>query len=247
MPGFRSDNPITVILVPQGAEHQAVLKGLKQCVSVSSNKGGSICPDVVPIPIGPASVQRCLQNMQDTGDRLRPDSTILLMGLGGSLSPHLAVGTITLLERFAADWMDTQPMIQSDRQLLTELQEHLGHKAKSVEGVTSKRLISSVHQKELLYQRFNASIVDMEGYSVLQFCQTQGMSGVVLRVVSDDCIHDVPDVNNAISTEGRLRTVPLVLGLMRQPVAAVRLIRGSMIGLRVLSQVTQQLFNVSLG
>ena len=242
-----TDNPITVILVPQGAEHQAVLKGLKKGIFGSSDKRGSTYPQVIPIPIGPVPVQRYLQKIQDTGDRLHPDSTVLLMGLGGSLDPDLAVGTVTLLESCIAEWADAQPMVKSDCLLLNWLQENLEHDTKCVQGVTSQHLISSAQEKTLLHQQLKASIVDMEGYCVLQFCQAQGMKGGVLRVVSDDCVHNVPDVNNAISPEGTLRTVPLALGLMRQPIAAVRLIRGSMAGLRVLNQVTQQLFSPKSG
>ena len=77
------------ILVPQGAEYKAVCRGLS---GVKLPK-----PWVVPIPIGSKPVTHYLERWQQTEDFLTAKpSSILLMGLCGSLSPQLAVGDMAL-------------------------------------------------------------------------------------------------------------------------------------------------------
>lgn len=233
-----SDRDPIVILVPQGAEYQAVLRGLQR---ISTAKPESPYPVVIPIPMGPAPVS-CFLDKRHQVEPFAPNSTVLLMGLGGSLAPDLTVGAIALVDKCMADWIDAQEPLQGDRSVVAWLEAKLEHRATRVQGLTSTRLISSVREKTQLHQSFNALIVDMEGYNVLQFCQVHGLRGGIVRVVSDGCLHDVPDVNNAITAEGTLQTLPLALGFLRHPMGAMRLIRGSLTGLKILKTVTHQLF-----
>jgi len=85
-------------------------------------------------------------------------------------------------------------------------------------------------------------VVDMEGYAAWEVLQKSGMSIAMLRVVSDDSSHDIPDLTAAYDTNGSLQILPLILGLLRQPIAAKRLISGAMEGLKVLQEVTEVLF-----
>jgi len=245
------------ILTPKGAEHQAVLKGIRKAKHHRASLQSSYSGDsklffplelirVVSLPMGPVPVKRYLESMEHRGDRIPTDSAVLLMGLGGSLVPALEIGAVTLLEQCIAGWLaeehslaEEHPGVMSDRSLIDYIQAKLERPAQLVRGVTTTQIISSVTEKSDLHQRFQASMVDMEGYSVLQFCQLQGLPGAVLRVVSDGCNENLPDVNAAISPEGYLRPLPLTLGLIRQPIATVRLIRGSIQGLRGLTQVAQ--------
>ncbi|MBV9388464.1 MAG: hypothetical protein JOZ78_18730 [Chroococcidiopsidaceae cyanobacterium CP_BM_ER_R8_30] len=64
----------------------------------------------------------------------------------------------------------------------------------------------------------------------------------MVRVVSDSCHHNIPDLTSAISPSGSLQPLPLALRLIRQPIAGTRLIRGALRGLQVLQQVTTYLF-----
>jgi hypothetical protein len=63
----------------------------------------------------------------------------------------------------------------------------------------------------------------------------------MIRVVSDDCFHDLPDLSAAFSPEGSLKPLPLAIGMARQPLAASRLIRGSLKGLSRLEKLSRQL------
>ncbi|HEY9727086.1 MAG TPA: hypothetical protein V6D50_11625, partial [Chroococcales cyanobacterium] len=69
-----------------------------------------------------------------------------------------------------------------------------------------------------------------------------GAAVAMLRVVSDDCHHDIPDLSPALSADGSMRPLPMAIAFGRQPIAATRLITGALRGLRVLEDVTTRLF-----
>jgi hypothetical protein len=118
----------------------------------------------------------------------------------------------------------------------------LKEKAYLVKGLTSDRLIHSASEKQHLGQLYNAEVVDMEGIATLAFFQKAGIAVAIVRVISDDIHHDLPNLASAISPDGALLPLPLALGMMRQPVAAIRLIQGSLHGLKVLQNTTKLLF-----
>lgn len=212
------------ILVPQGAEYQAVCRGLKSVATP---------PLVVPIPVGVAPVTRFLQQWQ----RSPIDTDVLVMGLCGSLTSKLRVGDLVLydecIDRSGAAWRCiTQPF-----------QATLNGNATCVRALTSDRILASAAEKRRLGIAHQADVVDMEGIAILKSLAQSNISITMLRVVSDDIRHDLPDLTNAISPEGRLRSLPLAWGMIRQPIAATRLIQGSLQGLRVLRQVTELLLS----
>ena len=83
----------------------------------------------------------------------------------------------------------------------------------------------------------------MEGAKVLEALEQKPAAVAILRVISDDCRHNLPDITSAISPEGSLQMFPLTISFLRRPVAAVRLIQGSLRGLQVLQGVTTELFS----
>ncbi|NEP14031.1 MAG: phosphorylase [Symploca sp. SIO2C1] len=243
------------ILVPQGAEYQAVCRGL--------SKTGSPQPQVLPIPIGYQPVTHYLEKWQKSEQFLtdtRPQ--VLLMGLAGSLSPQYNIGDIVLYQN--SIWVSNQSepslpgsdrklqlnsqtlpsAISTDSTLTTLVHHHLQEKTYLVKGLTSDRLIWSSLEKQQLSQLYQAGVVDMEGYAVLKVLNSKEVAVAMLRVISDDCYYDLPDLNCAFSPDGALKALPLAIGMIRQPLAATRLIRGSLKGLRVLQEVTADLFRV---
>lgn len=223
--------PVDIILVPQGAEHQAVLNGLRMA--------GVDDLQVLTLPMGPEPVRRRLEQIQPG---LSSPQGMLLMGLGGSLVPELSVGAVTMVEDCVASWTNGAEGLKGDRPLLDWIASRLGTEVKRVRSLTSDRLISTAQAKRALNALHHAAVVDMEGYPVLEHCQMQEIPSAVVRVVSDGCHHDVPDISGAIDENGVLNPLPLAVELMRQPIAATRLIRGSLKGLKVLERVTQTLF-----
>ncbi|MBU7585258.1 MAG: phosphorylase [Nostoc sp. TH1S01] len=215
----------TVILVPQGAEYKAVCRGLRQNTEST--------PRVLAIPVGMQSFTKYLQQW----DKQQSPAKVVVMGLCGSLSQNYAVGDVVLYQSCTY-----QGQVQEcDRTFMTQLSS-LPPKVSLVKGLTSDRVIWSATEKSCLGKTSNCDVVDMESFAALKFFQPMGVEVAVLRVVSDDCQHDIPDLTAAISADGSLQTLPLAWGLISQPIAATRLIRGSLQGLRVLERVTQALF-----
>ncbi|MBE9138960.1 hypothetical protein IQ254_17475 [Nodosilinea sp. LEGE 07088] len=252
---------IQVILVPAGAEHQAVMRGLK---------GVRSAPPVIPVPAGPTAFRACLQSWED---RARfADQEILLIGLGGSLAPRHRVGDAILLEQVlnAAGELptessdrpksslkgetlsQTQPLFkggrgdrlaQCDRTLTESLAQRL--KIPIGTGVMCDRIITTVAEKRRLGDRYQADVVDMESAVLLEAMPQAKVA--ILRVISDDCSHDLPDISGAIGPDGSLRAGTLARSFLKRPMAALNFISGSLQGLNALEQFTLALFGPASG
>ncbi len=229
-------HPIQTILVPQGSEYKAVCRGLMHLKSPK--------PLVLPIPIGSKPLIRYLKNLQETGGFPKDSQLkVLLMGLCGSLSPDYQIGDIVVYKECVYPSQDSTPLRQlCDTELTKLLSDQLKDKASLVRGLTSDRLIYSASEKQHLGQIYNTEVVDMEGFAALETLTKARIAVAMLRVVSDDSEHNLPNLNSAINTDGKLETFPLAMGMMRQPIAATRLIRGALQGLRMLQKVTTLLF-----
>lgn len=224
MPNFLPNN---TILVPQGAEYKAVCRGLRGVT-------GSI-PTVVAIPVGMKPLLKYLQQ----GRFLAPESRVLIMGICGSLSDRYTVGDIVLYQ----DCVYQGKRLECDRTFTTQLHSCLSQKASLVKSITRDRVIWSAVEKRHLGETLAADVVDMEGFTALEFFTPSGVAVAMLRVVSDNCQHNIPDLTPAINSDGSLNPFPLAMGMLRQPLAATRLIRGSLTALKVLEQVTNRLFS----
>ncbi len=228
--------PIHAVLVPQGPEHQAVCRGLRHSAPQ---------PKVIPIPVGPGPLARFLTQWRQTLGNHQQRS-VIVMGLCGSLTPRYRVGEIVIYHGCLYKTIMADKLLQTcDFELTNQIAKIL-NPAAQVKGLTSDRLIYLAQEKQQLRQEYGAEVVDMEGFVALKELAKSGVSVGMVRVVSDACDEDLPDLNQAIGPEGRLKTFPLAVGLLRQPVAAARLIQGSLTGLRVLQQVTTQLFTDSV-
>ena len=231
MPNFL---PINTILVPQGAEYKAVCRGL-------SGMTGSI-PTVAAIPVGMKPLLKYLQQSQVNGQFLAAKSRVLIMGLCGSLSDRYTVGDIVLYE----DCVYQGKRQECDRSFTAQLHSAISTQHSPlnlVKALTSDRVIWSFTEKRRLGETLAADVVDMEGFTALEFFNSAGVAVAILRVVSDDCQHDIPDLTLAINSDGSLRPLPVAIALLRQPLAATRLIRGSLKALKVLEQVTNLVFS----
>lgn len=227
---------IDTIVVPQGAEYQAVCRGLKQArrqkedlYQVEQVKN----PEVVSIPIGMNNVQQVLA---DRVFKVTKPQTVLIMGLCGSLVPQYSVGDAVL---YQSCWNLDHEYLNLDISLNTIIQQKLA--VDLVTGLTSDRLIYQSKEKQNLSQQYPVSVVDMEGYGYIKELQHRGISVAMLRVVSDDLAGNIPDLTKAIDQDGNLQGFSMAIALLQQPVAATRLIKGSLTGLKILQQITYKL------
>lgn len=227
---------IQIILVCQGAEYKAVCKGLSRIPDPK--------PAIVPMPIGSKAVLQYLTKWQAESFLEQPQPKVLVMGLCGSLNPLYGIGDIVLYQNCIYQGMELEPQIlPCDRSLTDILYARLQEKVALVTALTSDDFIYSAAQKRSLKQISSADVVDMEGASVLKALIPAGATVSMLRVVSDDCEHNFPNLAAAVSLEGSLQTMPLAIAMIRQPIAATRLIRGSLQGLKILQKVSTTLFS----
>ena len=228
------------ILVPQGAEYKAVCRGLSQIHTQT--------PAVFAIPVGSEALIKYLpQWIHSEQIRNQTPSQILVMGLCGSLNPRYTAGDIVLYENcIYRDKKGTNLIEKCNPNFTTQLYKRLGEKASSVKALTSDSVIWSATQKQQLAQKSTADVVDMEGFTTLSFFNQTNTAVAMLRVISDDCNHNIPDLSKTISPSGNIQPLPLAIAMLRQPIAATRLIQGSLKGLKALEKVTKQLFTPPL-
>jgi nucleoside phosphorylase len=220
---------INTIVVPQGAEYQAVCRGLAKA-NIDHIK-------VIAIPIGVKHITQVLANY---AQEINSSAKVLILGLCGSLADTHAVGDLVLV-RSCEDL--SHNLIDLDAELTAAIQQQLTiDQSHLVAALTSDRMINQAREKLILAQQYSATIVEMEGYGYVKELQRQGLAVAMMRVVSDDLRGDLPDLNQSIDSQGNLQTLPLAIALIKQPLAAIRLIRGSLTGLRALEAITAKLF-----
>jgi nucleoside phosphorylase len=223
---------INTIVVPQGAEYQAVCRGLAKAKVKHRIQ-------VIAIPLG---VKQMSQVLADYAAIISNSTNVLMLGLCGSLSDAYAVGD-SVVVKSCVDF--DRHLIDLDAKLTAAIQRKLSKSSIEIDlvaALTSDRIITQAQAKGMLAQKYAASIVEMEGSSFVRALTNQGKSVAMVRVISDDLRGDIPDLNQAIDSQGNLQTFPLAIALIKQPIAAIRLIRGSLTGLKVLEAITAKLF-----
>lgn len=215
---------IDTIVVPQGAEYHAVCRGLTRTNTKLQ---------VIPIPIGS---DRATDILSRYSLQLKDAKRVLILGLCGSLVATLGIGNVVVVKScYSLD----DNRLDLDRELTASLAAKLS--ASSVKALTGDRSIAQTQEKKELARRYPVSIIEMEGYGYIARLQQRNIAVAMLRVVSDDLSGNIPNLHRAIDPYGNLRAIPLAIAFCRQPVAALRLIRGSLTGLKVLEQITTQL------
>jgi hypothetical protein len=226
-----------LILVPQGAEYQAVLGAIK-------NNPHS--PVILAIPVGRLAVTRYLQDWRQNNPKFFP-AGVILMGLGGSLSAEFGLGQVVVLESCLNYQNDQANQEQySDRILTDWVEQKLGRKIRRVQGLTSDRVITDATEKQALGKRFNCQVVEMEGSAVLSFFRQLGIPATIIRVISDEVGQSLPDLSKIYNNQGQLNAIALSLALGKQPIAGYKLIVGSLKSLKTLNKITKKLLSSSI-
>ncbi len=223
-----------LILVPQGAEHQAVLRAIKKFTNP---------PYILPIPVGNLAVTRYLKSWWKSQNFDSSSvNSVILIGLAGSLSTQLGVGEVILLESCLNFQNNQAGQIQQCDRLLTDLiEQYLGDKIKLVQGLTCDRVITNSTEKQALGKTFNRQVVDMESWAVLDFFRELKIPTLIMRVISDEVDQALPNLNNIYDHEGKLQAIALAFALIRKPMAGLKLIMGSLKALKVLEQITKEI------
>ena len=215
--------PIHTILVPAGAEYKAVKRGLTNVQNA---------PQLVAIPAGPQGLEAFLCDWQVP----KPNDHLLLMGLGGSLVSKYGVGETIAIQKI---WNPvTEEIFECNAELTEWLVQQL--KITAGTGVTSDRIITSAKEKQQMGRTYSAVVVDMEGAVLLK--DLSARVGII-RVISDSCESDLPDIEEAIAPNGSLKPIQIAISFAKKPKAAIQLIKGSLMALNELEALTYRLFS----
>jgi nucleoside phosphorylase len=201
-----------VILVPQGAEFQAVRRGI----------GRSDCL-IVAIPAGLQPVQSFLAQQQWD---IRSVDRVYVLGLCGGLDPDLAIGDAVV---YAS--------CQNFAQQFWQCESGEFNNAKSVKAISSNKMVATAKEKRFVREKYSCDVVDMEGTAILAYFVGLNIPVTMLRVVSDTAAGDIPDLSAAIDSNGKLQSRQLAIGLLKEPRKGLRLVRGAIVGLRALEKL----------
>ena len=210
-----------IILVCDGDELKAVKKGFSY---------HPISKTILILPIGIKAVNKLLKQIKN--DNLQ---RVLLIGLGGSLSDKHQVGDVVIYQ--SCSYLQPEKIITKncDRSLNNLLKSKLN--ASFVKGLTTNKLVDSPQEKQLLNQQSNCTVVDMESYAVMNYFDCVS----VVRVISDNVDDFLPDLNSAITPDGKLDKLKMTIAFMKKPLKAVKLIQNALASLKKLEQVSRQL------
>jgi len=215
------------ILVPAGAEYKAVKKGVRSARTAY---------EIIAVPAGQAitGYLRQLKKAQQL------KKNVLLMGLGGGLVPDCAVGRSRLLSQV---WDASSPASKSDslscdQMLSAQIAARLPETDTAI-GAMSNQVLTTVAQKQALGDRYPAQVVDMESFSLLQTLPDHNVA--ILRIISDNCAHDLPNIAQAIRPNGSLDTTEMTIRFIQRPIAAARFIAASLKGLSQLEKIAARL------
>jgi len=227
---------LDTILVPQGSEYQAVMKGWQKKPT---------CPSILEIPVGGKAVEKALlRELMSQKIGANSPQGIIVMGLAGSLSPQLKRGQIVLY-RSCLD-LESGQLLFCDSSATGYLAEKLGHKVQLVEALSSDRVITEAEEKQNLGKRYQVQVVDMEGAAILKFFAAQQIPVVILRVISDEINQSLPDLSQVYNSAGELQTWPLTKALISQPITGFNLIRSSLYALKILEKLATELDQLSI-
>ncbi len=245
--------PVDAILVPQGAEFQAVARGLRSLAPEQR-------PRLIALAVGAGAVAQRLQEAE-TQKLLASCRHVLVMGLAGSLSPQLEVGEVVvyqdiLVPRSAAVVANLglilppegdYPDFPCDHDYTALLLQRLPG-ARSVVALSSDRLIHHAPEKLSLGQQSGAAVVDMEAIAAHHYLHhlpgrspEHALSLGMIRVISDDGQTTLPDLSPAFRADGSIDGLSMAGIFLQNPLAAVRLIQGSLQALAILEKTTTQL------
>lgn len=183
---------------------------------------------------------------------------VIVMGLCGGLSDSVTIGQVGYYlscqfhpKLLKASPLETQHMPENDRKLHHQEWNHdrdnqpqinlellsLLQKTQPIaqwRGLTIDQVVTTEQEKRSLHSQTHCDVVDMESAWISSLMRDRGIGVTVVRVVSDAVTGDLPDLSQAFDSRGHLRPFPLALALLRRPIAALRLIRGSIVALRQL-------------
>ena len=202
-------------------------------------------PEVIAIPAGLTPADRFFRGLtispppalsNPAKDHQFPSfddaNSSLLLGLCGSVSPSLQLGTTIVYRSIRRQTQPDEYYSLNPPDPLVKLAEI---QATPVDALNVDLAVCSVADKQAIARDFGVTAIDMESLALVR----RFPQAAIVRVVSDDLAGDIPDLSQAFDDRGNLQPIALAAAFARQPIAAARLIRGSLMALDRLTAVTR--------
>lgn len=146
--------------------------------------------------IGP---EKAAASMEKALDQIRPEQ-ILMIGYAGALDPALKLGALVAvtkamlfsLDKHHSDWNHVQldgSFDLANAESLVLSAKSYGMNAVSGSALTSSYVLGDPVHKDILFRKYQASIVDMETAALARVAASREISMGCIRVVSDEA-HD---------------------------------------------------------
>ncbi len=190
---------------------------------------------LVPSGIGPIPAQRAAEALVRKGA-----TSLVSWGTAGGLLPGLSSGTLILPSKIVASDQSVYPTdpIWHER-LCSRLK---GYVDLHIEAIAeSATVLATYPEKTSLWQRTGGIATDMESASIAGVAKDRGLPFMAVRAIIDPAeVPIAPSLLNSLDGFGRVSFSKLGMGLIRNPLglmALIRLIRNFQAAQAVLSIV----------
>lgn len=193
---------------------------LKRCTHTKSYTGGDftfrggrydgIRIAVVESGTGQVRARRAVQALVDA----HHPRWIISCGFAGALQPGVKIGQMLVPNRFVTPG---QPELHVDVTMPHEPERGL-----YVGGlVTVDHIVHTVAEKKALGEEFQSVGVDMESYTIAEYCKKEHLRFFAVRTFSDDLSKDLPkEVLSLMGPTGAVRFGAVVGALWNRPSSA---------------------------
>jgi hypothetical protein len=204
------------IIVPRGAEARAVERGWPPPR-----------PAIREVSAGAAAGAGLVNG--------RLMATAVVLGVCGALDPALRVGDAVVYERVVdgAEVLDLDPELAAVCAVTCD--------RAPVTAATVPHVLGDVAAKAALRAATRAAVIDMEAAAIIRACYERGVRVAMVRVVSDDAAHELPDLTGIYDASGALLPAPLARALLRRPASGARFVANALRALRALRFVAGRL------
>lgn len=153
---------------------------------------------------------------------------LIVVGLAGGLDPKLKTGDAVVYD-LCINVVGQSAKLYCAEHLTEALFRAL--QAASLQslcgtGITVSRIITGAADKLRLGEECLALAVDMESFDVVDVCLQYDVPIAVVRVISDEAGHDLPDFNYAAEPDGTMNHRRMAIAMVRRPKASIRFLRS---------------------
>jgi len=198
---------LSLMLLIASALSEELATALNQCsdrkrlrcggVALWTGRRAGATLHLLKLGVGPVRAAKALERVLDA---MRV-TEILLVGYGGALDPVLKQGDLVIPDRadlLSMDSPETQleglawsgSWILDGAEEMLALANLVGLPARRGVALTSPCLIGTPHLKRILFEKYQASLVDMETAAVARSAAEAGLSVRCVRAVSDEAADD---------------------------------------------------------